>query len=428
MCTRSLRRRPSPTLPWSIALVLLAGSALAQPSLDESQYVERVLTASLEARVAELEAALGRAEAVGVGAWPNPTLEWERQKTASGTRDGESQDVVVASIPLVLSGRLGLEAEAAERSAQSAEARYAWARAGLRHEATRAFTVVLAARERRSLLEESLVSLGRLAEAIAVREKAGEAAGYERLRIELEVEAVRDALRGAVLEDQQASAGALWLLGPGVASLPPLQGALGVERPLPDVAALLDGLGEKRGDLRALSLEASGAEAARRAAGRGLIPEPTVTAGAQFLDVGLPGAGAGYVVGVALPLPFFERRQGESARAQARRALSEARHAALLYAARTRLPVLREAVSGRRERLARHRAEVLARAEELRRIAATAYRGGSAELLVLVDAERAAREARLTAIQLGVSLVEAEADLLLLAGAYDGATSRSPGR
>jgi Outer membrane efflux protein len=157
--------------------VLLAGSALAQPALDESQYVERVLTASLEARVAELEAALGRAEAVGVGLWPNPALEWERQKTSSGTREGESQDVLMASIPLVLSGRLGLEAEAAERSAQSAEARHEWARAGLRHEATRAFTAVLAARERRSILEESLAALRSLAEAIAVREKAGATSG-----------------------------------------------------------------------------------------------------------------------------------------------------------------------------------------------------------------------------------------------------------
>jgi cobalt-zinc-cadmium efflux system outer membrane protein len=427
MSTRSPGRSPSP-LAWSLVLVLLAGSALAQPALDEAQYVERVLTGSLEARVAELEAALGRSEAVGIGLWPNPALEWERQKTSSGTREGESQDVVVASIPLVLSGRLGLEAEAAERSAQSAEARLEWARAGLRHEATRAFSAVLAARERRSILEESLATLGRLAEASAVREKAGEAAGYERLRIELEAETVRDALRGAVLEEQQAMAQALGLLGPGVASLPPLQGTLGVERPLPDGASLLAGLGESRGDLRALTLEARSAEAARRAAGRGAIPDPVVTAGAQFLDVGQPGAGAGYVVGLALPLPFFERGQGESARAEARRVLSEARHAALLHAARTRLPVMLDTASGRRERLARHRADVLVRAQELRRIAAMAYRGGSADLLVLVDAERAAREARLTAIELAVSLVEAETDLLLLAGAYDGTAPRSPRR
>jgi cobalt-zinc-cadmium efflux system outer membrane protein len=406
----------------------VAGTAVAQSALDESQYVERVLAGSLEARVAELEAALGRAEAVGAGSWPNPALEWERQKTASGAREGESQDVLMASIPLVLSGRLGLEVEAADRNARAAEARHEWARAGLRHEATRAFATVLAARERRSILEQSLAELRRLAEAIATRERAGEAAGYERLRIELEVATVQDALRGAVLDEQQAEAQALRLLGPGVTVLPPFEGSLQVERPLPDGASLLAELGERRGDLRALALETRGAEAARRAAGRGWIPEPSLRAGAQFLDVGLPGAGVGYVVGVGLPLPLFDRRQGEAARAEARRGLAEARRAALLHEARTRLAVVLQAVSGRRERLARHRADVLGRAQELRQIAATAYRGGGAELLVLVDAERAAREARLTTVELTVSLVEAETDLLLLAGAHDGAKPRSATR
>lgn len=423
-----LRSMASSTILGSITVLLLAGRALAQPALDESQYVERVLAGSQEARVAEQEARLGRAEAVGVGVWPNPALEWERQKTTSGSRDGESQDVLMASIPLVLSGRLGLEKQAAERGAQAAEARLEWARAELRREATRAFTTVLAARERRAILEESLTALRGLSEAIAVREKAGEAAGYDRLRIELEAAAVRDVSRGAVLDEHQAEAQALRLLGPGVASLPPLRGSLGAERPLPDGASLLAGLEERRGDVRALSLEASGAESARRAAGRGWIPEPSVRVGAQFLDVGLPGEGIGYGVGVGLPLPFFDRRQGEAARAEARQSLAESRRAALVHAARTRLAIVFEAVSGRRERLAQHRSDVLARAEELRRIATTAYRGGSADLLVLVDAERAAREARLTAVELTVAVVEAETELLLLAGAYDGAPHRSATR
>jgi outer membrane protein, heavy metal efflux system len=429
MCMRSSPRRlASSTILGSIALLLLAGTAVAQPTLDESQYVERVLTGSLEARVAELEAALGRAETVGAGSWPNPALEWERQKTTSGTREGESQDVLMASLPLVLSGRLGWEVEAADRNARAAEARHEWARAGLRHEATRAFATVLAARERRSLLEQSLAELRRLAEVITTRERAGEAAGYERLRIELEAATVQDALRGAVLDEQQAEAQALRLLGPGVTVLPSFEGSLQAERPLPDGGSLLAELGERRGDLRALALEASGAEAARRAAGRGWIPEPSLRAGAQFLDVGLPGAGVGYVVGVGLPLPLFDRRQGEAARAETRRGLAEARRAALLHETRTRLAVVLETVSGRRERLVRHRTDVLGRARELRQIAATAYRGGGAELLVLVDAERAAREAQLTAVELAVSLVEAETDLLLLAGAYDGAPPRSATR
>ncbi|MBN1209912.1 MAG: TolC family protein [Myxococcaceae bacterium] len=408
--------------------MLLAGSAAAQAPLTEEEYVARVLAASLEARVAEAEAALGRAEAVGVGAWPNPGLEWQRERAGSGRRAGESQDVLLASIPLVLSGRLGLEAVAAERGAQAADARLARARAELHREATLAFSAVLGARQRRIILEESVATLKRLSAAIAVRERAGEAAGYERLRIEVEAAAVEDGLRGALLEERQAQADALRLLAPEVQALPPLQGTLAPAREVPDGATLLAELEARRADVRALTLEAQGAESARRAAARSWIPDPTVSAGAQLLDVGQEGAGAGYVVGVSLPLPLFQRRQGEAARAEARRALAEARRASLLRAARAQLTAALDAVSARRERLVRHREDVLARAEELRRITAAAYRGGSADLLVLVDAERAAREAHLTSVSLAVAVVTAEADLLLLAGAYDGATPWSPTR
>lgn len=409
----------------SILLVLLASGAAAQTPLTEARYVEQVLSASLEARVAEAEAAVGRASAVGAGRWPNPTLEWQREKATSGAGDGASQDIFNVSIPLVLSGRLGLESEAAARGAQAAEASLARARGKLRHEAVHTFAAALAAQERRALLEESLSALRRLAEAIAARERAGEAAGYDRLRIEIETAAVEDELSGAVLAERQARAEALRLLGPGATALPPLQGALAPERALPSASNLLAELEARRADARALELEVRGAETSRRAAARGWIPDPTVNAGAQLINVGQPGEGAGYVVGLAIPLPLFERRQGPEAQAEARRQLAEARRAALLHAARSRLTTVLEDVSGRRERSTRQREGVLKRAEELRRIAQAAYRGGGADLLVLVDAERTAREARLTAVDLALDVAQAEADLFLLSGAWDGAELRS---
>jgi outer membrane protein, heavy metal efflux system len=79
----------------------------------------------------------------------------------------------------------------------------------------------------------------------------------------------------------------------------------------------------------------------------------------------------------------------------------------------------------RRARAETHRTEVLARAEELRKIATAAYRGGASDLLALVDAERAAREARLQAVDLATAVVDIDNDLLLLAGSYDQAETRS---
>ncbi|NTX04690.1 TolC family protein [Myxococcus sp. CA040A] len=426
MPTRTLRiPSPAATIAGSILGLLIAGSATAQTPLTEALYVRQVEAGSLEGRVAEAEAAAGRASAAGAGRWPNPTLEWQREKATSGSASRASQDIVNVSIPLVLSGRLGLEAEAANRGARASEATLARARGELRHAAVRAFSAALAAQERRLIMEESLSSLRHLAEVIVVREQAGDAAGYDRLRIEIEAAAVEDGLSGAVLDEHHARAQALSLLGPGTQSLPHLQGPLAPERVLPSSEQLLAQLESRRADVRALELEAQGAQAAREAATRGWVPDPTVNAGGQLINVGQPGAGGGYVVGLALPLPLFDRRQGQEAQARARLQLAEARRAALIHAARTRLTAVLEDVEGQRARRTRQREGVLARAEELRRIAQAAYQGGGADLLVLVDAERTAREARLTAVALSLAVAEAEADLFLLSGAWDGAAPRS---
>ncbi len=412
----------------SPALLLLASVALsAQPSLTGREYVERVLASGLEARVAEREVAVGRAEVVGVRRWPNPSVQWQRESARRGDGTQESQDIVAASVQLVLSGRLGLEAESAALGARAAEARRDEALLLLRYEATRAFARALEAQERRAILEESLSALRRFEAALAAGEKAGTVAGYEHLRASIEVATVEDLLRGAMLEERMLKAEVLRLLPPDFGALPPLQGPLVEEGSLPSRERLLSAL-EARPEVRAWELEAKSAELARRAAARGWIPEPTVTGGAQFLDVGQPGAVTGYVVGLSLPLPLFQRRQGEAARAEARRELAEARHASLLHTARIRLAAVHDEATGRRERLALHRTTVLVRTEELRRAAEAAWRGGNADLLIRVDAERASREARLTALELALSVVEAETGLLLLTGASEGAEPRSTPR
>ncbi|MGQ0508308.1 MAG: TolC family protein [Myxococcaceae bacterium] len=406
-------------------MLLLCPQVWAQDVLTESEYVERVLEASLEAKVLEAEAALARAESVGAGVWPNPSVEWERQPNPTEDQVVGAQHVFVASIPLVLSGRLGLEADSATRGAEAGEARWTRARAELRREATLAFASVLAAAERRALLQRSLSTLQGLTRVIEAREKAGEAAGYDRTRITLERAVVEDELRAATLEERRAKRTALRLLGPGVVELPRLSGELAPKRAMPDTAVLLRELAS-RSDLKALKLDEESAELAKRAAARSWIPELSVTAGALLLEAAQPSARTGYVVGLGIPLPLFDRGQGPRARAEARQKLAVARYERLLRVARVELAATVDELAARRERLERHTSDVLARAEELRTITAAGYRGGSADLLALVDAERVAREAGLTAVHLTFEVNTSEAELLLIAGAYDAAGHRSP--
>lgn len=427
MRLQSPRWRLATTAGSSLLCVLSAcPMAAAQAPLSEESYAAQVLAAGLDAKVAEAEAALARADTAGAGLWPNPSLEWERQPNPTEDRVVGGQHVIVASIPLVLSGRLGLESESVERGVAAAEARRTHARSALRRDAALAFSAVLAATERRALLERSLSTLDELTRIIEAREKAGEAAGYDRARIVLERAVVADLLGAAMLEERRAKAEALSLLGPSHTQLPPFVGALAAPRPMPDGAQLLQELGVNRSDLEALRLEEQSAGLAERAAGRSWIPEPTVNAGALLLEGARSGAGAGFVVGLSIPVPLFDHGQGPRARAGARQRLAAAQHERLLLAARKELVATLDALALRTERRERHLRDVVGGAEELRAIATAGYRGGSVELLALVDAERVARDAGLTAVELSLEVTTAQTELSFISGAYDAALRSSP--
>lgn len=405
-------------------MVALLIAVPAAGAMNEGEYVRSVLEAGLDARVLEAEADLARAETVSVGLWPNPSIEWERQPNPTEDRVVGGQHTLVASIPLVLSGRLGLEARAAARSADAAEARRERARAELRSEAVRTFGAALAAKRRRQILHEAVAALDEMARIIGVREKAGEAAGYDRSRILLERASVDSELKAAVTEEQRASSNALRLLG-SQTSTPDLEDTLVPSRPTADIAALVAAIETNRADLEALRLDRQSAELSGRAASRAWIPDPTLGAGALILEDAQHGEAVGAVVGLSFTLPLFDRGQGDKARADAARALAVARYNRLLQAARTDLTAAAESLRARRTRLQHFREDVLARAKEVQGIAAAGYRGGGVDLLVVVDAERSMREAELAEVARELEVREAENDLQLISGAYDRADTGS---
>lgn len=387
--------------------------------MTEDQFVGQVLAAGLDAAVIEAEAGLARAASVGVGRWPNPSIQWERQPNPTEDRVVGGQHTIVPSIPLVLSGRLGLEADAAARTADAAEARRDRARAELRAEATLAFASVIAAGERHALLERFSSVLDELARIIGVREESGDTSGYDLSRISLEREVVADQVLVAANEERAAVMEALRLLGPDVAELPKLAGALAPLGPSSDARELLGALEEKRSDLGALRLEKESAELAKRAAGRAWIPDPTIGAGALLLEDAQHDEGVGLVIGVSIPFPLFDQGQGPRARAEAERSLAASRYQRLLHTARAELLALLDYLSTRKARLQHHRDHVVTSATNLRTIATAGYKGGGLDLLELMDAERSAREAEQTMVRLSLEVREAETRLSLLSGAYD---------
>lgn len=404
------------TLLCTAAGALPARAAPQGEALPLEVYVARVLEGGLVARAAQAELEVAVAEHAAAGLWPNPSLAIARQANAAGARSGESQDEARLALPLPLSGRRGLLREAAQRELDAATAHLSFTRAGLRHLATASYLEAAAAEQRVAVEEAALAALEPVVAAVTAREKAGAAAGYERVRLELEAQRLADAVSAAVLERDASARSARALLDPSNEgalrfAAAALDRELGV--PAADAAALV------RGDARALAAGADAARLQEEAGWRALIPEPTLEGGAALLDLGQAGAGWGYAVGVEVPLPLFDHGQGDRARARARRAHLEAEERALRHARSAALDSAAATRVIRAERVQRHDREVRARARELLEITTASFRAGSADLLELVDAERSHREAELTAIELRLAARLAENDLLALAGSYD---------
>jgi cobalt-zinc-cadmium efflux system outer membrane protein len=410
-------RWSSPVPCLCLWMATMAGSSsivCAQPApLAREAFVSQVLQTGLGARAIDAQVAVAAAARAAAGQWLNPTLSWERSAAISGQRSDETQDEFALRVPVVLSGRLGLERESAAASAVSAELHAEWARAALGRDARLAFDAVLAARARAAILAEATAAIEALGQVVAARERAGQSAGYERLRMELEAALVADLHAAAVLEQSRAESVAGEMLGAPDGVLPALQGDLSPEAP----AALPSGPpAVERPDVQALSREVVAAETAARAARRRGVPDPVITAGAQWLDVAEPGRGAAYVVGVEVPLPFFDSgapaAEVESARG---RAAEAARLARVRQAEQTRA-LARDTLDSKRARLASHRTTVLARAERLLELALGGWKAGATEILTLLDAQRAARDARLSALELALDARNAETELVFTLG------------
>ncbi len=411
----------SPVRRACVWLATIVGSftvASAQPvPLTREAFVAQVLRTGLAARALDAQVAVAGAAREAAGQWLNPTLAWERSAAVTGRRADESQDEFALRVPLVLSGRLGLEREAAAASAESAGLHGDWAREALGRDARLAFDAVLAARARAAVLEEAAAAVEALGQVVAAREKAGESAGYERLRMELEAALVADLHTAAVLERTRAESAAGAMLGSPDGVLPALAGDDWAETPqtLPSGPPIAERCG-REGALQSGSGRRDRPRGRPRRRG---VPDPVVTAGAQLLDAADSGRGAAYVVGVEVPLPFFD--SGEPA-AEVERARARAAEAARLETVRQaeRMQALaRDTLDAKRARLATHRTTVLARAERLRELALGAWKAGGADTLTLLDAQRAARDARLAALDLALDARNAETDLVYTLGHSD---------
>jgi cobalt-zinc-cadmium efflux system outer membrane protein len=381
------------TLAWRCSALLAAASfsvetsARAAPVLTEEAGTHQVCSQGPDAALARARRLQGNAEVTAADVLPNPSLVVQHQRTLTGPAERET--IIGLSVPLSVSGRRFLLQDTAaarrEQAFSNAEATLFESALAFRE----AYLTALIEQARVQILSEQQIALDASSRTIEALAKSGEAARYDLLR-----QRVQARLHRGLLESAKARA---------LASRSRIEAWTGAEVALPEgeisvLASASAALPQSEAGARTPGVEslmaasrASGLEA--RAARRRWVPDPEVFAGYRALDGDVEIA-HGLSLSLTIPLTFFDHGQGDAARADADREALDAsaerlrreQHAEA-KAARIRLQQLSSGVAdlGQAKSDAH---EVLTQAERL-------YSAGEAGITEMLDAFRAAEEARL---------------------------------
>jgi outer membrane protein, heavy metal efflux system len=390
----------------AIAIALMPATSDAQSlTLTESEALARLSPDSPRIRAIRSTAELARADVLAAGRWPNPRLTIDRESVA-----GITEYLTMVSQSLPITGRRDLAVQAATASAAASASRADEDVRRLRADARLAFATLVATQTRERELTAIRDRLRELAQALAKREAAGDAAGFDRLRAEREVldteadltiaaaeRARAQAILASYMSGVQDSTQIIATAGPpSVATVPPLD-------------TLLTQAESTRGELRAYRQDTDAARFALRAAERSRVPEPEIVAGTKSSSVG--GGDVGSVLTVHASIPLFDRARPERALAEARATQAEARAASFVTVLRGEVTALRAAVLDRREVATRYRVQALESAAQIERIAQVSYDAGERTILELLDSYRLGASARTRQASLDLAVRQAEIEL-----------------
>jgi outer membrane protein, heavy metal efflux system len=395
----------------TLAAITVPSGARAQSlPLTESDALSRLSPDSPRVRAIRAAVDVARADVLAAGRWPNPRLTFDRESVA-----GVTESMTMIAQPLPITGRRGLEQRAAWALVDAASNRTDDAVRRARVDLRLAFAQLVAAQTRERDLTTARDRLQGLAETLAKREAAGDAAGFDRLRAEREVLDI-DADRAAAAIDRARAQASLAAFFAEPIDSARIEAVTRTAQPaaVPEVDALVERAASTRGELLALRREIDAARLGIEAADRRWIPEPEIVGGTKSSNVARGDIGGVFAVNASLPL--FDHGRAEHGLAAARESQAKARADALLVALRTEIAALRAAVLARRDSAERYRNAAVSNAGEIERIARVSYDAGERGILELLDAYRTGSSARIRQAVLDLAVREAELELEFVSG------------
>ncbi|HSI22482.1 MAG TPA: TolC family protein [Methylophilaceae bacterium] len=418
-----MRRMPSP-LRWLVGagLSLCMVSALAAPSgwgktvepatpLSLQSAVELALSANPEASAASLEVDAFDGAILQAQARPNPEIAALMEDTRSATRITTLQ----INQAIELGGKRAARVEAASKSRDVATVELASKRAEIRAGVVTAFFEVLIAQERRQLAR-SLAELAQRASGAAQRRVlAGRVSPVEETKANVAEANIRIELMQA--ESELASArkrlAAIW-----GNPTPQFERALGDIESLPALPELTDFQARLAS---APLMQRARAEIERRQALAELersraVPDVTVSIGARRNEeLGLNQA----ILGVSIPLPVFDRNQGNLLEAMRRTDKARDELVATEFQLSGELAQTHQRLASARSEVETLRQDILPGAQGAFDASARGFELGKFSFLDVLDAQRTLFQAKSQYLRALSEAHRAAAGMERLLGAAD---------
>jgi len=330
---------------------------------------------------------MAQGEAVSARLRPNPTLTFSGENF---TQPGREQEwFAIFSQTIETGGKRERRREVAEWTVRAAEAAAQEVERHILAEVKLAYERALLERARWELARENLETFRQIVRYNEVRVAEGYTAEGDLIKVRLEAQRAEFAMRQAQLEYERAKIALLRAMG--AASFD-----LGFEL-REDLA--FEPVSVRADELERAALERPEAVRARAEVERAYAlwqlerarAKPDIVASFGYKRNGPTNTLYG---AVSLPLPILNRNQGEIERAEAHWRQVEAEWRFVRGTILAELATARRAVEIAAEQVESLRRDFLQRAEDARAVALAAYREGAADLLVLLEAQRAHTAAR----------------------------------
>jgi outer membrane protein, heavy metal efflux system len=402
-----------------VALALLvAASAHAQEprTITLSGALDLFAANSLGLRLARAEAAEAAALARQAAAYPNPTVMGSHEPLSDGDRS-YSETYLNLSQRLEWPGTRSARQDAASRTAAAVAAWLAADSARLVFEVRRAYVEAVRAEGTERLLARVAEVFRDGDRSAGERHAAGDISLYDRRRIRLERARYETRLAEAALEAAAARRHLAMLVDPTgrdleLAPAEPLTGvppAIAAERALELALA-------QRGEVAAAGAALESTRAVASVERRARIPDLTATGGYKTQSDGLTGA----FLGLSLPLPLWDRGGGAVDAAEARVVAAEYRLALTRRQVENDVRHTLETYASLARRTALVGSWAAGEVADLLEIARVAYLEGEMELIELLDAAEALREAQAAEARLHADLWTGYYDVERAVGGLEG--------